>query len=76
MSRRYGAHHGGESRQSSPFERLAEIEIHNPWINRYAISLGKHKPMVVVPWPQQEFLFSLLCFMALESSNTCFWDRN
>ena len=30
---------------------LGKIEIHQPCINRSAISLGEHKPMVLIPWP-------------------------
>src|SRR5215470_8919489 len=63
-------------RQSSPFECLGEIEIHKPCINRSAISLGEHKPMVLIPWPQQQFLFSLLRFMASQCSQTYVWDRD
>src|SRR2546421_314762 len=65
-----------DCRDSSPFECLGKIEIHKSWINRCAVSLGEHKPMVLIPWSQQEFLFCLLRFMASQRSQTYVWDRD
>jgi hypothetical protein len=63
-------------RQASPFERFGEIAIEGTWVNWRAISLGEHKPMVLVPWSQQGSHFRLPRSVLSQGNKTCFWDRH
>ena len=62
--------------QSHPLQCLGEIDIQTVGINRGAVHLDEHKPVILIRLSQQELFFRLAGFVLTQSRKARVRDRN